>query len=113
MLLTVSTLLQNQHPASYTITGNTITGCNGLVDNWTAINVIIQDAKSSKIDNAAIALENTYDEKSFGYVRMTANDAWSYAYIKGADNHKAANAFYCMKTNGGTIIAPEQHAMVF
>ncbi|WP_308547655.1 YDG domain-containing protein [uncultured Parabacteroides sp.] len=93
--------------ASYTITGNTITGCNGLVDNWTAINVIIQDAKSSKIDNAAIALENTYDEKSFGYVRMTANDAWSYAYIKGADNHKAANAFYCMKTNGGTIIAPD------
>lgn len=93
--------------ASYTITGNTITGCNGLVDNWTAINVIIQDAKSSKIDNAAIALENTYDEKSFGYVRMTANDAWSYAYIKGADNHKAANAFYCMKTNGGTIIVPD------
>ncbi len=93
--------------ASYTITGNTITGCNGLVDNWTAINLIVQDAQSSTIDNAAIALENTYDDRSFGYVRMTANDAWSYAYIKGADNHKAANAFYCMKTNGGTIIAPD------
>ncbi len=93
--------------ASYTITGNTITGCNGLVDNWTAINVIVQDAKSSKIDNSAIALENTYDDQSFGYVRMTANDAWSYAYIKGADNYKAANAFYCMKTNGGTIVAPD------
>ena len=100
-------LTTKSESASYTITGNTITGCNGLVDNWTAINVIVQDAKSSKIDNSAIALENTYDDRSFGYVRMTANDAWSYAYVKGADNYKAANAFYCMKTNGGAIDAPD------
>ena len=100
-------LITKSASASYTITGNTITGCNNLVDNWTAINICIQDANSSKIDNAAIALKNTYDDKSFGYVRMTANDAWQYVYVNGADDYKAANAFYCMRENGGTIVASE------
>ena len=93
--------------AAYTITGNTFTGCNGLVGNDVAINILIQDVNTSNVDDAAIALKNTYDDKSFGYVRMTANDAWQYVYVNGADDYKAANAFYCMRENGGTIVAPD------
>ncbi len=100
-------LITKSASASYTITGNTITGCNNLVDNWTAINICIQDANSSKVDNAAIALKNTYDDKSFGYVRQTAKDAWQYVYVNGADDYKAANAFYCMREKGGIIVASE------
>ncbi|RHO64276.1 hypothetical protein DW083_21600, partial [Parabacteroides sp. AF48-14] len=93
--------------AAYTITGNTFTGCNGLVGNDVAINILIQDVNTSNVDDAAIALKNTYDDKSFGYVRMTANDAWQYVYVNGADDYKAANAFYCMREKGGTIVASD------